>query len=175
LAPTDDNEAAIFAKLPPSGYTAVLRGVGHTTGIGLAEVFDLHQVSPSKLGNLSARAFTSSGNNVLIGGLILRGSTPKRILFRGIGPSLGSRGVANPLANPAIDLYGADGVKIASNDDWRSASNAGEIEQTKIAPTDDREAAILMPLGAGSYTFIAHGEGESEGVASVESYQLDAD
>lgn len=173
LAPSDDREPAIVANLSPGAYTAVLRGHDNTTGVALAEVFDIDQASTSKLANLSARAFTGSGDQVLIGGLILGGDNVKRILFRAVGPELQSRGVANTLTNPTLDLYGADGVKIASNDDWRNASNAAEIEATGAAPSDDREAAILMPLPAGSYTFIARGEGDTQGIAAVETYQLD--
>ncbi len=173
LAPGDDREAAIIAQLAPGAYTAILRGAGNTTGIGLAEVFDIAPQAPSKLANLSARALTATGDRVLIGGLIVEGSTQKRVLFRGIGPELGSRGVANALQNPTLDIYGADGVKIASNDDWRQASNAGEIAATGIAPVDDREAAILMPLLAGNYTFIVRGAGDTQGIAAVEAYRLD--
>ncbi len=173
LAPSDDREAAILAQLAPGAYTAVLRGAGNTTGIGLAEVFDLTPQAPSQLGNLSARAFTSAGDRVLIGGLILQGSTEKRVLVRGIGPELESRGVAGALQNPTLEIYGADGVKIGSNDDWRQASNASEIEATGIAPADDRESAILMPFGAGNYTFIVRGTSGTEGVAVVETYRLD--
>ncbi len=173
LAPGDDREAAIIAQLAPGAYTAVLRGAGNTTGIGLAEVFDIAPQAPSKLGNLSARALTSTGDRVLVGGLIVEGSTQKRVLFRGIGPELGPRGVANALQDPTLDIYGADGVKIASNDGWRQASNAAEIAATGIAPADDREAAILMPLRAGNYTFIVRGAGDTEGIAAVEAYRLD--
>jgi hypothetical protein len=110
---------------------------------------------------------------VLIGGLILRGSTEKRVLFRSAGPTLQARGVANALQNPTLDIYDADGVRIAANDDWQEASNSGEVQRTGIAPTDSREPAILMPLGAGNYTFIASGEDGTEGVATVEAYRLD--
>ena len=173
LAPPNDKEAAILAQLPPGAYTAVLRGTNNTTGIGLAEVFDITPQSAAQLGNLSARSFTSDGDRVLIGGLILKGSEEKRVLFRSLGPELANRGVENALENPTLEIYGADGVKINANDDWRDASNAAEIEQTGIAPTDDREAAILMPLRAGNYTFIARGSNGTEGVATVEAYRLD--
>lgn len=173
LSPRNDRESAILAQLAPGAYTAVLRGVGNTTGIALAEVFDITPQSPSNLGNLSARAFTSSADRVLIGGFILQGSTQKRVLVRGLGPTLGLRGVPDTLQNPTLEIYGADGVKIASNDDWRQASNMSEIQATGIAPTDDREAAILMPLGAGNYTFVVRGPENTQGIASVEAYRLD--
>ena len=172
LAPADDREAAILAQLAPGAYTAVLRGAENTTGIGLAEVFDLTP-NASRLRNLSARAFTSTGDNVLIGGVIFQGSTPKRILFRALGPELAAKGVANTIANPVLEIYGTDGVKVATNDDWRQEYNAAEIEGTGIAPTDERESAILTSLVAGSYTFIVRGQEDAQGVAAVEAYQLD--
>ncbi|MBA3882602.1 MAG: hypothetical protein H0X73_07775 [Chthoniobacterales bacterium] len=64
-------------------------------------------------------------------------------------------------------------MKIASNDDWRLAMNASEIQATGIAPRDDRESAILMPLRAGNYTFLVRGADNTQGVAAVEAYRLD--
>ena len=172
LAPNDDREAAIVAKLAPGAYTALLDGTDNTTGIGLAEVFDLTSNS-SQLDNLSARAFTSPGDAALIGGLILEGMNMKRILFRALGPELAAKGVANAVQDPTLEIYDAAGAKIATNDNWRDAYNASEIEGTTIAPTNDSESAILVPLGAGNYTFIARGKNESQGVASVEAFRLD--
>jgi hypothetical protein len=40
-APTDASESAIIADLAPGNYTAVVRGVSNTTGVALAEVYDL--------------------------------------------------------------------------------------------------------------------------------------
>jgi hypothetical protein len=42
LAPTDDREAVIIATLPAGSYTAIVRGLNGTTGVGLVEVFNLH-------------------------------------------------------------------------------------------------------------------------------------
>ncbi|MFN2508890.1 MAG: aryl-sulfate sulfotransferase [Chthoniobacterales bacterium] len=173
LAPSDDNEAAILAELPPGGYTAVVRGANDTTGIGLAEVFDVEPASPSQLGNLSSRAFTSTGDNVLIGGLILRGTKPKRVLFRALGPELEERGVENALPDTILDLYGGNGMKIRSNDDWEQAPNASEIAATDLEPTDQRESAILLPVSSGNYTLIVKGKNNAEGVALLEAFQLD--
>jgi hypothetical protein len=174
LAPSEEKEAALLAELAPGSYTAVLRGADNTTGIGLAEVFDVEPAaSVAELGNLSARAFTSTGDNVLIGGLIIQGSIAKRVLFRALGPELTGRGVDNALQDPTLELYGSNGMKIRSNDDWQQAPNAGEIAATTMAPTDPRESAILLPVGAGNYTFIVRGKNNTEGVALVEAFQLD--
>lgn len=172
LAPPDDSEAAIMMELSPGAYTTVLRGKDNTIGIGLVEVFDLSPGSTSQLGNLSARAFNSTGDNVLISGVILQGDIPRRLLFRALGPELQSQGIANAFDDTTLDVFDADGTKIQSNDDWRQAANSSQVEATGIAPTDDREAAILMPATSGSYTCIARGKAET-GVILLEAYRLD--
>ena len=40
-APRDASESAIIATLQPGSYTAIVRGVNNTTGVGLVEVYDL--------------------------------------------------------------------------------------------------------------------------------------
>jgi hypothetical protein len=171
LLPSDNREAAILREQLPSGeYTAVMRGLDDGTGIGLVEVYDLSAGSGSKLGNLSSRAFVSAGDNVLIGGVIVQGSFPQRVLFRALGPELQ---VPNPLQDPTLDIYNRNGTVIASNDDWHQASNADEIERTGAPPTDARESAVLVPLDAGEYTVIVRGKDNTTGIGSLESYQLD--
>ena len=90
LAPTDDLESAIVATLAPGSYTAVVRGANDTTGIGLAEVYDLNQATPSKLATISTRGFVDTGENVMIGGFIVRpgGGTDTSVIVRGIVPWL---------------------------------------------------------------------------------------
>lgn len=41
FAPANDAEPAIVATLAPGSYTAIVRGVGDTTGVGLVEVYEL--------------------------------------------------------------------------------------------------------------------------------------
>ncbi|CAN5482802.1 hypothetical protein BH18VER1_BH18VER1_18140 [soil metagenome] len=172
LTPKDGRESAILAELSPGAYTVVLRGSGTETGVGLVELFDIGGAGEAQIGNLSARAFTSTGDNVLIGGLILSGSNPTPVLFRALGPALEQQGVSNALADPILEVFDADGVKIASNDDWREAPNAAEIEATGLQPVDERESAILITAGGGAYTFIARGKESTEGAALVEAYRL---
>ncbi len=71
------------------------------------------------------------------------------------------------------DIYGTDGTKISSNDNWTMAPNAAAIEATGLAPTDRRELAIMLRVPAGSYTFIVRGKKGTEGIALLEAYQLD--
>ena len=172
IAPSNDSESAILRTLAPGTYTAVLRGVNANQGIGVVEIYDLEPTSGSELANLAARAFVSTGDNILIGGVILNGVTPKRVLLRGIGPSL-SGSLPNALANPTMELVNGNGDRLGQNDNWRDASNASEIEGTGIAPSNDSESAILMSLSAGPYTAVLSGVENGTGNAVVEAYRLD--
>jgi hypothetical protein len=172
LAPTDNREAAIIASLPSGQYTAIIRGANNSTGIGLVEIYDLESTLPGELGNLAVRADVKTGNNVLISGLILGGSTPKRILLRAIGPSLQSQLGSGVLHDPFLELHDGNGAILTSNDNWKGAPNASEIEASGLAPTNDSESAILMPLGPGNYTAIVRGVNDDTGIAVAEIYKL---
>jgi hypothetical protein len=172
LAPGDNREAAIIAALPAGQYTAIISGANDSGGIGLVEVYDLESTLPGELGNLAVRADVKTGDNVLISGLILGGSNPKRVLFRAIGPSLQNQLGSAVLQNPFLELHDSNGATLASNDNWRGATNAGEIEATGLAPSDDNESAILMPLGPGNYTSIVRGVNSTTGIAVSEAYKL---
>ena len=96
VPPTNDLESAIVATLPASttgiGYTAIMRGVNNTTGIGLVEAYDLDRTVDSKLANISTRGFVQTGDNVMIGGIIAIGTSPQKVIVRAIGPSLAGSG-----------------------------------------------------------------------------------
>ena len=168
LAPSHDAEAAILMRVPVGAYTAIVRGSDNTTGVGLVEVFDLESGSESRPANISTRAFVQTGDNILIGGVILLGSTPTRVILRAIGPSLP---VPGALANPTLELRDSNGQLVASNDNWRSHQEA-EIIATTIPPQHDLESAIVQTLPAAAYTALVRGAGGTTGVALVEAFAL---
>ena len=173
LAPTDLHESAILRTLiAGTNYTAILRGVNNTTGIGLVEVYDLEPTIDTHLANISGRAFVSTGDDVLIGGVIVRGDAPEEVLFRAIGPSLTAKGVKNALQDPTLDLYDVQGTLIAHNDDWMTSPQKSAIIASGLAPTDPRESAIIDTPAAGNYTAIVRGENNTTGVGLVEAYRL---
>jgi hypothetical protein len=172
LAPSDDRESAIVISLAPGNYTAIISGAGGSSGIGLIEVYDLESTNPGELGNLSVRADVQTGDNVLIDGMILRGGTPKRVLFRAIGPSIQGQVNALVLADPFLELHDANGATLLTNDNWKDAPNASEIQATGLAPKDDRESAILMTLPPANYTSIVRGVNNTTGIAVSEAYKL---
>ena len=134
----------------------------------------------SNLGNISSRAFVQTGDNVIIGGFIVQGTEPKRVIIRAIGPELTHYGVPNALANPTLELHDGTGALIASNDNWQhtiihgiiTENQVRDITATRLAPQDPRESAIIADLPAGNYTAIVRGVDNMTGVALVEVYDL---
>ena len=180
-APGDGRESAIIADLPPGSYTAIVRGLNDMTGVGLVEVYDL-SASNSILGNISTRSFVQTDDNVMIGGFVVQGSQPKRVIVRAIGPELEAPpyNITNALINPTLELHNGTGALIASNDDWIhtiiggviTTNQVAEIRDSGYAPHDGRESAIIADLPAGNYTAIVRGVNNMTGVALVEVYDL---
>ena len=123
--------------------------------------------------SIATRGIVQTGDNVMIGGFIIGGSGPKTVVVRARGPSLAQFGVPGVLANPFLQLYSGQTV-IASNDNWQQATNASAITASGQAPTDVNEAAILTTLNPGPYTAIVTGVGNTQGVAIVEVFEIDA-
>jgi hypothetical protein len=171
LAPTNLKESALLVTIPPSDYTAVLRGINNSTGVGLIEVYDLDAGGPDKVVNISTRGFVLTGENVMIGGLIITGNDPSQLVLRAIGPSLGTFGVPDPLADPFLELHDGNGAIIFSNNNWRDTQETA-IQNTGLAPTDNLESAILVSLVPGSYTAIVKGADRGIGNGLVEVYKL---
>jgi YVTN family beta-propeller protein len=172
LAPRDEHEAALFVSLPSGAYTAIVRNVSGASGIGLVELYDMDS-SHSRLANISTRGVVESGDNVMIGGFIVGGDQATKVIVRGIGPSLTANGIVNALPDPVLELHDGNGALITENDDWRSLQEDA-INQTRIAPKDDHESAILATLQPGAYTAIVRGKENDSGVGVVEVYNLDA-
>jgi len=179
-APTNDLESAIIATLAPGRYTAIVRGYNDTTGVALVEVYDLSPDASSSLGNISTRSFVQTGDNVMIGGFIVQGTGPKRVIIRAIGPELTQFGVPSALADTTLELHNQAGALIASNDDWRNTILGGiiltdqvsDIQSSGRAPTNDLESAIIADLPPGLYTAVVRGYNNTTGVALVEAYDL---
>ena len=133
--------------------------------------------SPSaggELANISTRMKVGLDEDVLIGGFIITGSEPKRLILRAMGPSLAAGGVAGAMEDPMLELYDGRGEPVRHNDDWQDSDQAGEIAATGVAPTNSREAAMVVTLQPGSYTAVVRGWENTEGVGLVEAYVLDS-
>jgi hypothetical protein len=134
-------------------------------------------VTGSRLANISTRLQVGVGDDVLIGGFIVRGGPSKRIMIRAIGPSLSSSGVANALGDPVLELHDSTGAVIATNDDWADNANQQEIIDTGIPPVSPKESVILARLPSDdngvAYTAVLSGAGATTGVGLLEVYDLE--
>ena len=170
LAPADDHEAALVTTLPPGAYTAAVNDESNNPGVALFEFYDLDPAS-SRLANLSTRGRVETQDRVMIGGFIISGDQPTKIILRAIGPSLTQLGIPDALADPTLELHNEDGSLILKNDNWRS-DQEHQILDSALAPSDNRESAIIATLPPGPYTAIVRGAGNSTGIALFEIYRL---
>ncbi len=137
-----------------------------------ARVLDGAAGAPARALNVSSRVTVGEGENIAVGGFIVTGNAPKRVIVRGIGPSLTSLGVAGALSDPTLALFDQSGSLLATNNNWED-SQQSEIIATGLAPSDRLEAAIVQTLPPGSYTAVLSGAGASTGIGLVEFYDLE--
>ena len=145
--------------------------------------FELQTVAPTPapgtLANISTRLQVGTGNNVLFAGFIVKGTVPKKVIIRSAGPSLTPFGITGALANPRLELHDANNT-IGTNDNWQTTQLGGVITSDQVAaigmsgaaPANPQEPAIIATLAPGSYTAIVNGVGDTQGIATVELYDL---
>jgi hypothetical protein len=160
LAPPTDQRG--FQRSGVSDIGAYERGA--TTPVSL---------QPGRLGNIATRLMVETGDNALIGGFIITGTEPKKVMVRAIGPSLP---FANRLQNPTLELFDASGASIEANDNWVDSPNKQAIIDSTIPPTNDFESAIVayLPANSSSYTAVIRGANGGTGIGVVEVYDLDS-
>jgi hypothetical protein len=148
-----------------------------TWGPGANQNFTLDVVAaavsgtpPGLLLNISTRGRVGTGDDVLIGGFIIGGSVPVQVVMRALGPSLAAFGITDALQDPTLELHDGSGTLLVSDDNWRDSQQAAIIQASGLAPTDDRESAIIATLAPGNYTLIVRSKNNTTGVALVEVY-----
>ncbi|WP_158277573.1 MBG domain-containing protein [Opitutus sp. ER46] len=188
----DDRESALLVTLSPGLYTMHVvpgQGAAAAGGVALAEIYDASenpQADYQRLVNISSRGRLTSGDGVLIGGFVITGNSPKRILIRGIGPGLADLGVSGVLPNPMLAVYASGGV-IARNDNWgtpvtlSAAQVAATATQITAAGTEvyayplragSCDAAVIVTLAPGTYTAMLSSADGGTGAAMIEVYEI---
>lgn len=155
---------------PTQNTTYTVQGV-NSAGTGNVASVTVGAPTP-RLVNLSTRMQVLTGNDVMIGGFIIGGTASKTVVVRARGPSLIPLGVVNALADPTLQLFSGQSL-IGTNDDWGLAPNSAAIQSSGFAPSDAKEAAILMSLGPGAYTAVVRGTNNQTGVGIVEVFEVD--
>ncbi|RME69380.1 MAG: hypothetical protein D6781_08690, partial [Verrucomicrobia bacterium] len=177
LAASDSLDAALSTGLSGGAYTLHVRGRDGAVGVALAEVYrDAAAGDSGRLLNVSTRSFVGTADEKLIVGFAVDGTVPKRILVRGIGPTLAMFGVTSVLPDPVVKLFrDGEAAVIAANDDWAGAAVLedafGEVGAFALA-ADSLDAALVETLAPGSYSVHLEGFGGDTGIGLVEVYEL---
>jgi len=183
--PANSADAAVVATLPPGLYTVQAKGPANApnaSGVVLIEVYDVTQNAnaPGKASNVSTRGAVGTGSNIIIAGFVVNGTASRRVLVRGVGPTLSSLGVPGVLADPQLTLVDqATGATIRTNNDWATGDDAAVIAAASVAAgafplaNGSRDAAMILMLPPGAYTAQLSGVNNGTGVGIIEVYDVD--
>lgn len=171
--PDGSADCALLATLDAGkSYTAIISGANGTTGVALAEVYELGN-SSARMSAISCRARVGTGEDILIPGISILGSSPKQVIIRAAAP----QDVAGPLARPHLKVFGGP-VKLAENTGWSTAANAAEVSAATAAcgllpfTPGSADCAILVTLPPGGYTVHVSGLNSTTGVTLIEVYEV---
>ena len=170
-------DCSLIVSLRAGAYTVQVSGVNNTTGVALAEVYEVSSTG-TRLINISTRAQVGTGSNIIIPGFVIAGSGAEQLLVRADGPGLTQFGVPGALAQPSLRVSDSAGKMVASNTGWGTISNPGQI--TSIGATvgafalvqGSHDSAQIVNLSAGAYTMQVSGVNDSTGVALAEVYEV---
>jgi hypothetical protein len=173
-------DAALLTRLEPGAYTAHVTSDADATGVSLIEVYDGSEHGPNvpRVINLSTRGVVSTGEDILIVGFVVGGTSPRKVLVRGIGPTLGTYGVEGFLADPVLRVHDSKGAFLHENDNWNASGDGARIAAAAASvggfalPETSKDAALLIYLAPGAYTAQMSGAGATSGIGLIEIYEL---
>jgi hypothetical protein len=176
-------DSVLLMTLAPGSYTAQVSGVAARTGVALVEIYDVDTLTPfstQKVMNVATRGVVGAGQAQLIAGFVITGNTAKKVLIRGVGPTLGAAPFNLPgtLADPVLRLVRSDNLVVRENDNWESGNDTMLLAQATTSvgafalPAGSRDAAILINLPPGIYTAQLTGSGTTTGVGLIEVYEV---
>jgi hypothetical protein len=169
-------DSAVIVDLAPGPYTVVVRGADGSSGIALAEIYEISD-DARQIVNLSARVQTGGEGGTPMAGFNVGGSVPAKVLIRVAGPALSAYGVAGTLARPELTVF-SGGNMVATNAGWGTSSDPAAIAAAAAAggafplPSGSADAALLLTLAPGSYTASVGGVGNASGITLLEVYQV---
>ncbi len=172
---TGSQDSALANAIAAGGYTVQVTTPSGQGGVGLAELYELDE--NGRTVNLSTRARVGTGDDVLIGGFVVKGPAYKRMLIRAVGPTLSAFGLTNALADPILNVYSGSEV-VASNDRWDAGDGAAAVAAASKAAgafalnANSQDAALLITLPPGAYTVEVRGKSNAVGVALLEIYEV---
>lgn len=176
----NSRDSALIIRLPYGQFSLQLTSASGAAGLGMVELYELDSAVGRTL-NLSTKGLVRGGDGLLVGGLTVAGTAPKRLVLRAVGPALVDFGVPDALADPVLTVR-TGGKPVATNDDWEkplgTTATVAEISSAMAAvgafalPAGGKDAALLLTLPPGSYTAEVAGKVSAEGVVLLEVYEL---
>jgi hypothetical protein len=171
-------DCALLANLTAGSYTVHISGANGTTGVALAEVYEVSYTGTAGLANLSTRASVGTGGNILIPGFYVGGTGTEELLVRADGPALTQYGVSGVLAQPTLSVYDSSGALVASNTGWGTGADPAQITSVSASvgafalAAGSADCALIVNLQPGAYTIQVTGVGGTTGVALAEIYEV---
>jgi hypothetical protein len=181
--PADSLDAALIVALPPGAYTAIVKGAGFGTGVGLVEIFDIDTGSSARLSAIASRGRIGTNGEPMIAGFITEGAS-RRLLVQAVGPSLA---VTGAIADPKVTLTRyPDGATVLENDDWYPDSTNREaviaahalggtplgVTTGGVADLNTKDSAFVVNQSGGAFTAVAQAKGTANGVVLIEIYDV---
>jgi len=174
--PAGSADCALLISLAPGAYTVQVSSVGGTTGVALAEIYEVSS-SGTRLANISTRAQVGTGANIIIPGFVITGVGSEQLLVRADGPALSSFGVTGVLAQPSLTVLDNTGKTIAANAGWGTGTNSAQVSSAAThvgafaLQPGSGDSAQVISLSAGAYTMQIAGVNNTTGVALAEVYE----
>jgi sugar lactone lactonase YvrE len=170
-------DCALLVNLPAGQYTAQISGLNGTTGIALAEVYEVSSAG-TRLINISTRAEVGTGGSGIIAGFVVAGAGSEQVLVRGVGPGLAQFGVTGALAQTGLQVFGPSGNVIASDTGWDTGSNTSQIMSVEgfvgafSLASGSADSAQIVNLAPGAYTLQVAGVDGAAGIGLAEVYEV---
>jgi sugar lactone lactonase YvrE len=170
-------DCALIVSLPAGAYTAQVSGLNRTTGVGLAEIYEVSSTG-TRLINISTRAQVGTGANILIPGFVISGGGNEQVLVRADGPGLTQFSVSGILSQPSLRVFNNAGTVIDSNAGWGTNSDPSQIASTSAnvgafaLASGSADSADIVDLTEGAYTMQISGVNDTTGVALAEVYEV---
>ncbi len=180
--PASSTDAAAAVTLAPGSYTVIVSDAANTAAGGqvLAEIYDVAGTL-QQFSAMSTRGHIQN-SSTLTGGFVLTGTASRRVLIRGVGPSLVNLGVTDAVADPRLTVFDSQGNVIAQNDDWGTPVNGGAAAADLAAAAatvgdfalnaGSKDSAVIVTLAPGTYTAQVTAPANTSGSAVIEIYEL---
>jgi hypothetical protein len=175
--PPGSADCALIVNLPAGAYTVQVSGSNGTTGVALAEIYEVSS-NGTRLINISTRAQVDTGANIIIAGFVISGRGAEQLLVRGVGPGLTQFAVTAVLAQPSLSVFDNSGRVIASNTAWGTSANPSQISSAAASvgafplASGSADSAQIVSLSPGAYTMQISGVNSATGVALAEVYEV---